>query len=231
MHSLRVHAQVVARAVERIARELRLSNREELVALALLHDVGKLALARAEPDEFDRLDSSIVSPEERVRHERARFGLDHASLGALLLERWGLPPALARAVAEHHRAEADDRLAGVVRLADLAAHYARGDLVDRRIVLRLSASFGLALAALREIIFDLPHAAGSQRRRAQPSPLSDRETAALRLLGEGKRYKQIAGELGVAASTVRSHLHNAYAKLGVDDRAQAVLRAVEMAWI
>jgi len=30
---------------------------------------------------------------------------------------------------------------------------------------------------------------------------------------------------------VRSHLHNAYRKLEVPDRAQAVLRATEMAWI
>ena len=32
-------------------------------------------------------------------------------------------------------------------------------------------------------------------------------------------------------STVRTHLHNVYARLGVDDRAQAVLRATEMGWL
>ncbi|MGZ4200874.1 MAG: response regulator transcription factor [Thermoleophilaceae bacterium] len=41
----------------------------------------------------------------------------------------------------------------------------------------------------------------------------------------------IAVELGISTSTVRTHLHNTYAKLEVDDRAQAVLRATEMGWI
>ena len=41
----------------------------------------------------------------------------------------------------------------------------------------------------------------------------------------------IAAELGVSISTVRTHLHNVYTKLGVDDRAQAVLRATELGWI
>jgi DNA-binding NarL/FixJ family response regulator len=35
----------------------------------------------------------------------------------------------------------------------------------------------------------------------------------------------------LTVSTVRSHLHAVYLALGVDDRAQAVLRATEMGWI
>jgi DNA-binding NarL/FixJ family response regulator len=61
--------------------------------------------------------------------------------------------------------------------------------------------------------------------------LSPRETQLLQLLAEGKVYKQIAAEKGLSPSTVRTHLHNAYAKLEVGDRAQAVLRATERGWI
>ena len=64
-----------------------------------------------------------------------------------------------------------------------------------------------------------------------PSPLSDRETDALRQLAAGKVYKDIAQDLGVATSTVRTHLHSVYVKLEVADRAQAVLRGREMGWI
>jgi DNA-binding NarL/FixJ family response regulator len=53
----------------------------------------------------------------------------------------------------------------------------------------------------------------------------------IRLLAEGKLYKEIAPELGVSMSTVRTHLHAVYEKMGVADRAQAVLRATEMGWL
>jgi DNA-binding NarL/FixJ family response regulator len=107
----------------------------------------------------------------------------------------------------------------------------RGAVVDRNVMLRLAAASGLPVSSLRDVLFDLPHSGGSKRRRAEESPLSARETAVLRLLAEGSRYAQIAHELNLSISTVRSHSHNVYAKLQVADRAQAVLRATEQAWI
>jgi DNA-binding NarL/FixJ family response regulator len=49
-------------------------------------------------------------------------------------------------------------------------------------------------------------------------------------LARGLSYKQIATELGLSQSTVRTHLHNVYGKLGARDRAQAVLIAVKHRW-
>jgi DNA-binding NarL/FixJ family response regulator len=54
---------------------------------------------------------------------------------------------------------------------------------------------------------------------------------ALMGLANGMTYKQIAAELSVSESTVRTHLHNLYGKLEVSDRAQAVLLAAERGWI
>jgi DNA-binding NarL/FixJ family response regulator len=62
-------------------------------------------------------------------------------------------------------------------------------------------------------------------------PLSPRECDVLRQLATGKAYKQIALGLTLSTSTVRTHLHNVYAKLGVVDRAQAVLIATERGWL
>ena len=98
-------------------------------------------------------------------------------------------------------------------------------------MLELANLSGLSPTALRDILFDLPHSSGSQRRRAEPSPLSPRETAVLRLLADGKHYKEIAHDLGVAPTTIRTHLHSVYGKLGVQDRAQAVLHSAEMGWL
>jgi len=44
-------------------------------------------------------------------------------------------------------------------------------------------------------------------------------------------YKQIASELSLSVSTIRTHLHNVYRKIGAVDRAQAVLIAHEHGWL
>lgn len=62
-------------------------------------------------------------------------------------------------------------------------------------------------------------------------PLSDREREAVRLLSEGLTYKQMALQLGLSVSTVRTHLHTTFKKLGVVDRAQAVVECVRHGWI
>lgn len=231
MHHSRVHAQATMRAVDRIAREVGLEARDDLLVAALLHDIGRLVLGRARPDLVGAADAQTTTPEERVRRERRAVGMDHASVGGLLLTRWGLPDRLASTTAAHHTSEAENEAATFVRLADMVAHHAQGDAVDRSAMLHLAHTCGIDAGTLREVVFDLPHSGGSHRRRAEASPLSKRETAALRLLAEGKTYKVIAYELGVSVSTVRTHLHNTYAKLEVIDRAQAVLRATERAWI
>jgi putative nucleotidyltransferase with HDIG domain len=229
MHGARVHAQAVARAAVRISRESQ--HADEVVVAALLHDVGKLALSRT--DRRYEMTGALrtTTPELRVRQERREYGLDHASLGGLLLGRWGLPKRLVSAVSAHHSAHDDGEVATYVRLADAVVHRTQGDSIDRNTMLRLANACGLNAGALRDLLFDLPHSGGSDRRRAEPTPLSDRETAVLRLLAEGKVYKVIATEIGLAVSTVRTHLHNIYAKMDVGDRAQAVLKATEMGWI
>jgi len=223
------HAQAVARAIARIAQMVRPLDRDELVAAALIHDVGKLLLARVWPD-FLVATSVRDTPEEALRRERREFGFDHATLGGLLAERWGLPEVLVRAVSGHHSAYASDE-AALIRLADMVVHHAHGNAVDRQVMLRLASRCELSISALRAIVVDLPHHGGSPRRRAERSPLSGRETAILQLLAEGSRGATIARELHLSESTVRTHLHNIYAKLEVPDRAQAVLRATEMGWV
>ncbi len=229
MHRSLVHAQAVARATDRIAQELGLKERDDLLVAALLHDVGKLVLSRTR--QYAGATERTVSPEERTRQERQTWGMDHASVSGLLIRRWGLPERLAATVAAHHTAEDASEIATHVRLADMAAHHAHGDTIDRRKLLSLAHVCGVSALALREILFDLPHAGGSHQRRAEPSPLSQRETDALRGLADGLAYKAIAEGQMIKPSTVRTHLHHVYQKLGVSDRAQAVLRATEMGWL
>ncbi len=226
----RLHAQTVARAIERLAHMTKPFDTEDLVAAALLHDIGRLVLARARPDYLAPL-AARRTPEERVREELRELGIEHASIGGLLLERWGLPEGLVDAVARHHRSRPESEAAALVRLADMVAHHSQGNAVDCEAMFRLAADWDLPVQALRDIVFDQPPAIASQRRRAEHSPLSARETEILRLVAEGRRDAEIASELTLSVSTVRTHLHNVHAKLKVVGRAQAVIRASEMAWI
>jgi DNA-binding NarL/FixJ family response regulator len=59
-----------------------------------------------------------------------------------------------------------------------------------------------------------------------PEPLTERETEVLRELASGKSNKEIAAALVIAEKTVRTHVSNILAKLGVASRTQAALHAV-----
>ena len=69
-----------------------------------------------------------------------------------------------------------------------------------------------------------------ERRTAQPlvEPLSSRELEVLEHLTAGRSNKEIATQLGVAEGTVKNHMSQVLAKLGVLDRTQAALRAREL---
>ena len=58
--------------------------------------------------------------------------------------------------------------------------------------------------------------------------LSAREIEALRLIASGKTNRQIAKELMVSLSTVKTHVQRIIKKLGVSDRTQASVKALEM---
>ncbi len=58
--------------------------------------------------------------------------------------------------------------------------------------------------------------------------LSDRELEVLRLLATTLSAAEIAGELQVAVSTIRSHVKSIYGKLGVSGRLEALQRAREL---
>jgi putative nucleotidyltransferase with HDIG domain len=227
----RLHAVATTRALRRLVRLLDEPDGDDLAAAALLHDVGKLVLTRMHPGYPGDLLRPDATPEERLRAERRALGLDHAVAGAALLRRWGLPASVTAIVAHHHD-EGHDRAADLVRLADMLAHYSAGEPVDAGELLGIARRLGISPEALRSAMFELHDATADKvERPTQPSPLSARERDALRGLAEGKVYKEIAVALELSTSTVRSHLSSAYAKLGVADRAQAVLVAAERGWL
>lgn len=61
-----------------------------------------------------------------------------------------------------------------------------------------------------------------------PEKLTERETDVLRLLAKGKANKEIARELTISETTVKTHVSNILMKLGVPSRTQAALYAVHI---
>jgi two-component system nitrate/nitrite response regulator NarP len=62
-------------------------------------------------------------------------------------------------------------------------------------------------------------------RRGKLSALSVKERAIVGLITKGLRNRQIADELGLTEGTVKVHLHNIYAKLGVANRTELAMVA------
>lgn len=226
----RRHAVATRHAAERIAELGDVPGRDELATAALLHDVGQLVLMRLYPGYEQILGERSLTPEERTQRERRELGIDHTLVGGVLARRWGLPSVIASTIERHHSEEATG-LAAAVRLGDLIVHHSHGDVVSGEAMNTMAAACGLPTERLRQIAYEFPHSAVPRQRRGEPCPLSKREVDALRGLAEGKVYKEIAAEMGLSASTVRTHLHNVYRKIGAADRAQAVLVARERGWI
>ena len=58
-----------------------------------------------------------------------------------------------------------------------------------------------------------------------PEPLSERERQVLQLLAQGRSNQEIAQTLVIALDTVKRHVSNIFAKLGVTNRVQAAKQA------
>lgn len=96
-------------------------------------------------------------------------------------------------------------------------------------LLRTAAKKGIAPGYARRLVAD-----GPTTQDAAPGlpglieQLSERELDMLRMLGTDLDGPDIARELSVSLSTVRTHTNRIFAKLGVHDRRAAVRRAREL---
>lgn len=227
----RLHGVMTQRAADRLASEVGYEARDRLMVTGLLHDIGKLVLVHAYPGYPRQVHADARTPEERLQRERRELGIDHALVGGVVARRWGMPDVVAQVIESHHNPEQEGE-AAIVRLADMLSHYMFGNPVSPSELSGAARKIHLKHHQLREIMYDLPMAGSSDRpRQVDPCPMSGREVDVLKRLAKGMVYKQIASELGLSTSTVRTHLHNVYGKLGAMDRAQAVLIATERGWI
>jgi LuxR family maltose regulon positive regulatory protein len=102
-----------------------------------------------------------------------------------------------------------------------------------RTLLRHAAARGIASSYAQGLLsaFDEPAQPASAPGRAAAGlaePLTGREVEILRLIAAGMRNQEIADHLFISLSTVKRHIANAYGKLGVSHRTEALARANEL---
>lgn len=101
---------------------------EEAYASGLFHDLGKLIIQRAKPEEYrEACTQAELENLHPVDAELQTIGCNHAEVGAYLLARWGLPAHVVESAALHHEAS----LSASESFTSLTAVCAANDLVSK----------------------------------------------------------------------------------------------------
>jgi putative nucleotidyltransferase with HDIG domain len=93
----------------------------------ILHDIGRIILARLEPELFHEVyfdNQKAISIEREIDH----FGIDHATLSEKLARKWNFPDSIATAVAKHHsfnEVQEHVQLSAAIYIADILCHLLR----------------------------------------------------------------------------------------------------------
>ncbi|MBI5548823.1 MAG: HDOD domain-containing protein [Deltaproteobacteria bacterium] len=118
------HSVAAALASECLLPECHVVIPAETFTAALLHDFGKLVLARfLTPQLLSQLGRARVERGLPLQDaERDVLGIDHARLGGLIAQRWGLPERIGRGIQHHHIPDAAaGPVCDMVALANQAA--------------------------------------------------------------------------------------------------------------
>lgn len=96
------HSVAVAVAAQVLSKKLRPGLSDTAFTSGLLHDVGKIVLARYLREHKELLQQRAASMEVTRSVERDLFGMDHAEVGAQIADNWNFPQELILAIGYHH---------------------------------------------------------------------------------------------------------------------------------
>lgn len=99
------HSLMSAIAAEAISEMSRMRIPGHASTAALLHDVGKLVIAKALPaglsEHFAHITATDPRPLDEI--ERDILGVDHGEVGATVVRSWGMPMSIQIGLTNHHR--------------------------------------------------------------------------------------------------------------------------------
>ena len=112
--ALWTHSLTVAVAARELAQEVRFSDPGACFTAGLLHDMGKIALAKLDPDRLSAACTMMRSEGVAQDVAERKHGLmPHDQIGARLARQWKFPASLAAPIEHHHaiyRTEIRERL-------------------------------------------------------------------------------------------------------------------------
>ncbi len=115
------HAIATALLADRLVQKFPAEYPEGAFAAGLLHDLGRLMIATALPEEFLRIHAMRVSSGKPLEQcEYAVIDTSHAELSAVALGKWNLPAPIQKAVLYHHHPELDPGRHGAATPLSLA---------------------------------------------------------------------------------------------------------------
>lgn len=133
------HSLAVGWTAKAICEEVRYPDPDKGFLAGLLHDVGIVALNLQLGARYSKPYKEFVvgGKAPLSSFEKDTFGIDHAGAGKILLSRWHFPDTLAKAIGDHHSADAGPdldaesaRLGRILALADNFASH-QGFTMDR----------------------------------------------------------------------------------------------------
>jgi putative nucleotidyltransferase with HDIG domain len=139
--SLWLHSLTVATAARELALELKCPDVGACFTAGLLHDMGKIALAKVVPEKLAAASAAVHDEGITLQEAERRFELaPHDRVGARLAKQWRFPAKLATPIEQHHgihKPGVRDRLAPnlrtiteIVTAADYVAHSAADTFGD-----------------------------------------------------------------------------------------------------
>jgi HD-like signal output (HDOD) protein len=124
-HELWAHSVRASLAADLLRSRAKVPVPIESSTAALLHDVGKLILARhLGPEILDLLAAAKqIEGLSQAQAEALVLEVNHAELGAVVAQHWRLPDSIVHGIGYHHDPDqCGEPVAFVVHLANLAAH-------------------------------------------------------------------------------------------------------------
>jgi len=101
---------------------------EEAFVAGLLHDIGLVFFINHFPDDYRKVIDNIKRYPDLIEAEKNILGIDHATIGQMLAEKWNFPPGLCEAVGRHHHLPDKIEKTEVVHFVQLS------DLINKPII-------------------------------------------------------------------------------------------------